>query len=279
MFVLYNAYQDTRIGIGGLSVVSCGHIFARKGRKIDRPAGRTNYLLFYVAKGKEHFFIDREVIAEEGAFVFFRPYEKQQHIYLENATGEFYYVHFEAPADFDLFGFESSVVYHSKPSTTICHIFEEIISELQKKQPAYERFCASKVYTLMAILERKTKKELSPQGKHLDKVSYVIQNMNMEYQINYTLEEYAKMCNISKFHFLRVFKDITGVSPLEYRNNIRLNHVKEQLKDTDVPLCEIAENAGYTSPSYFCEAFKKKFGMSPSQYRKTAEQKRLPITK
>ena len=269
--MIYNAYQDTNEGIGGLSVVSCGHIFAQKGRKIDRPSGRPDFLLFYVAKGKEHFFMDSEVIAEEGAFVFFRPFEKQKHIYLENITGEFYYIHFNAPADFDLFGFKSSVIYQSKPSTAICSIFEEIISELQKKQPAYERFCASKVYTLLALLERKSKKELSAQGKYFDKVSYVIQKMNMEYQINYTLEDYAKMCNVSKFHFLRIFKDITGVSPLEYRNNIRLDHVKEQLRDTNVPLNEIAESTGYTSPSYFCEAFKKRFGMSPSKYRKNEE--------
>jgi len=266
--MLYNAYQDTPNGIGGLSVVSCGHIFAQNGRKIDRPTGRPDFLLFYVAKGKEHFFLDSEVIAEEGSFVFFRPFEKQHHIYLENITGEFYYVHFNAPSDFDLFGFKSSVVYHSKPSTTVCSIFEEIISELQKKQHAYERFCASKIYTLFAILERKTKKELSAQGKHFDKVSYVIQKMNIDYKINYSLEDYAKMCNMSKFHFLRVFKDITGSSPLEYRNSIRLNYVKEQIVDTNIPINEIAENAGYTSNSYFCEAFKKRFAVSPSQYRK-----------
>ncbi len=265
--MIYNAYQDTHNGIGGVSVVSCGHIFAQKGRKIDRPAGRPDFLLFYVAKGREHFFLDREVIAEEGSFMFFRPFEKQQHVYLENKTGEFYFVHFNAPDDFDLFGFKSSVVYNAKQSTTICSIFEEIISELQKKQPAYERLCASKFFALLSILERKTKKESSAQGKHFDKISYIIQKMNIEYQMNYTLEDYAKMCNMSKFHFLRVFKEITGTSPLEYRNSIRLDHVKEEISDTNIPISEIAENTGYTSASYFCQAFKKRFGMSPNQYR------------
>ncbi len=265
--MIYNAYQDTHNGIGGISVVSCGHILAQNGRKIDRPTGRSDFLLFYVAKGKEHFFLDREVIAEEGSFVFFRPFEKQKHIYLENKPGEFYFIHFNAPNDFDLFGFKSSVVYNSKQSATICSIFEEIISELQKKQPAYERLCASKFFTLLSILERKTKKESSNQGKHFDKISYIIQKMNIDYQINYTLEDYAKMCNMSKFHFLRVFKEIAGTSPLEYRNNIRLDHVKEEIIDTNIPINEIAENTGFTSASYFCQAFKKRFGMSPNQYR------------
>ena len=266
--MIYNAYQDTNDGIGGVSIVSAGHIFAQKGRKIDCPSGRGDYLLFYVVKGKEHFFLDSEVVADEGSFIFFRPFEKQIHTYLENKTGEFYYVHFNAPADFDLFGFKSSFVYNSKPSTTVCSIFEEIISELQKKQPAYEKFCASKLFTLFSIFERKIKKELYTKVKHFDKISYIIQKMNIEYHVNDTLEDYATMCNMSKFHFLRVFKDITGVSPLEYRNNIRLEHVKDEIADTDVPISEIAENAGFTSASYFCEAFKKKFGVSPSLYRK-----------
>lgn len=265
----FSAYQDTKKGIAGVSVVSSGHIFAQKGRKIDRPSGRSDYLLFYIAKGREHFFLDNETIADAGSFIFFRPFEKQEHIYLENKTGEFYYVHFNAPPDFDLFGFKSSTIYDSKPSTTICDIFEEIISELQRKQPAYEKFCASKVFSLLSILERKTKKESSPQGRYFDKISFIIQKMNMEYQIDYNLEDYARMCNMSKFHFLRVFKDITGVSPLEYRNSIRLNHVKEQLRDTNIPISEIAKNAGYTSSSYFSDTFKKKIGISPSQYRKS----------
>lgn len=265
--MIYNAYQDTHNGIGGVSIVSCGHIFAQNGRKIDRPSGRSDFLLFYVVKGKEYFFLDREVIAEEGSFIFFRPFERQKHIYKEDRTGEFYFIHFNAPDNFDLFGFKSSFVYNAKPSRTVCDIFEEIISELQKKQPAYERFCVSKFFTLLSILERKTTLELSAQVKHFGEISYIIQKINMEYQANYSLEDYAKMCSLSKYHFLRVFKKITGTSPFEYRNAIRLDHAREQIIDTTIPINEIAEKSGFTSPSYFCQAFKKKFGLSPIKYR------------
>lgn len=266
--MIFNAYQDTNNGIAGVSVVSSGHIFAQKGRKIDRPNGRTDYLLFYIAKGKEHFFLEKESVGEAGSFIFFRPFEKQEHIYLENTTGEFYYVHFNAPEDFDLFGFQSSTVYHTKPSTKVRDLFEELISELQTKQPAYEMVCVSKLFYIMSLLIRKTEKELTLQGRYFDKISFVVQKMNQEYHQNDSLDDYAKMCNMSKFHFLRIFKEITGVSPLEYRNNIRLDHAKEQLLDTNIPINEIGRNAGYLSAAYFCDAFKSKIGMSPSQYRK-----------
>ena len=266
--MIFSAYQDTKVGISGVSVVSSGHIFAKRGREIDRPFGRDDFLLFYVAKGKEHFFLDAETVADEGSFIFFRPHEKQKHIYKEEKTGEFYYVHFNAPLDFDLFGFASSFVYNSKLSTSVCDLFEEIISELQRKQPAYEKICVSKLFTLLSVLERKTKKESSLQSRYFDKISFVIQKMNKEYEKNYTLDDYAKICNMSKFHFIRVFKDITGASPLEYRNTIRIEHVKEQLIDTNMSISEIAERSGYASASYFCDAFKKRMGVSPSDYRK-----------
>ena len=267
--MIFSAYQDTNNGIAGVSVVSSGHIFAQKGRKIDRPAGRSDFLLFYVAKGKEHFYLDKEIIADAGSFIFFRPFEKQKHIYLENKTGEFYYVHFNAPCDFDLFGFKSSTIYNSQPSTKVRDIFEEIISELQKKQPAYEMICVSKLYNIISLLIRKTEKESAHQGRYFDKISFVIQNMNKEYEKNYTLDEYAKMCNMSKFHFSRIFKNITGTSPLEYRNKIRLDHAKELLLDTNIPVSEIGGRVGYCSGTYFCDAFKAKIGIAPSEYRKS----------
>ena len=268
-FVIFSAYQNTDIGIGGVSVVSSGHIFAHNGRKIDRPSGRPDYLLLYIAKGKEHFFLDREIIAEEGSFIFFKPFEKQEHIYLENKTGEFYYIHFNATKDFDLFGFKSSFVYTATPAVKIRDMFEEIISELQTKQPAYERICVSKLFNIIALLYRETEKESAPQSRYFDRISFVIQKMNKDYQKNDTLDSYAKMCNMSKFHFLRVFKDITGASPLEYRNKIRLDHAKELLEDTTIPINEIANTVGYSSGTYFCDAFKAQNGVSPSIYRKS----------
>ena len=266
--MIFSAYQDTNIGIGGVSVVSSGHIFAQQGRQINRPFGRSDFLLFYIAQGKERFFLEKEVVADEGSFIFFRPFEKQVHIYEESCVGEFYYVHFNAPADFDLFGFKSSFVYSSKPSAKLCKIFEEIIKELQSKQPAYEKICVAKLFNIIALLNRKDEKESNPNGEYFNKISFVIQKMNNEYQSNDTLEDYANMCYMSKYHFLRVFKNIIGTSPLEYRNKIRLNHAKELLEDTTLSINEISLQLGYSSPMYFCVVFKEKIGVSPTQYRK-----------
>jgi AraC-like DNA-binding protein len=267
--MVYSAYQDTQAGISGVRIVSSGHIFAPRNRRIERPNGRNDYLLFYVAKGSEHMFLDRETVMEEGAFVIFRPHEKQIHVQKDHEISEFYYIHFQAPEGFDLFGFESSAVYSVVPGPQIHDLFEEVIEELQQKRPAYEKLCVAKLFQLLALLERKSTRETAPLGQYVDTISFVIQKMNKEYEKNYSLEEYAQMCCMGKFHFLRVFKAITGHSPIAYRNNIRIEHAKELLTDTDDLIDTISANVGYTSNVYFCDAFKEKVGMSPSQYRKT----------
>ena len=81
-------------------------------------------------------------------------------------------------------------------------------------------------------------------------------------------DDYAKLAKMSKFHFLRVFKEITGVSPVEYKNKVRIEHAKELLEDTNLGIGEIGISLGFSSSSYFCDAFKNKVGISPTQYRK-----------
>lgn len=265
--MIFNAYSDTTAGLLGISVESSGHIFAQYGRKISRPKGREDWLLFYIAKGSERFYLDREVDAPEGSFVFFKPHEKQEHVCTYEGTSEFYYVHFRAPEGFDLFGFESSTVYSAKPSTKVRDLFEEILDELQRKQVCYERICVTKLLDILGMLSRRAENPNNPQRRYADQISFVIQLMNREYDKNYSLEEYADMCKMSKFHFLRIFKETVGISPVEYRNKLRIEHAKDLLEDESIPIGEVGARVGYTSASYFCDAFKKKTGLSPAAYR------------
>ena len=266
--MIYNAYQETNKDLFGISIVSGGHIFAPQGRAISRPNGREDYLLFYVAKGSEHLYLDREVELTEGSFVIFRPHEKQIHVQRFQKVSEFYFVHFRAPKDFDLFGFESSVAYFTEASTRVIDLFEEIKGELQAKQSHYEELCVTKLLNILFLLKRRCERSSSPFKQYMDEISLAVQVMNREYEKNDSLEDYAKMCRMSKYHFLRIFKSVVGCTPIEYRNRIRLEHAKELLCDTSQTVGEIATTLGFSSNVYFSNVFKEKFGVSPSQYRK-----------
>lgn len=266
--MIWNAYSEEKQKSLGLTIRSCGHIFAKPGREVYRPLGRQDWLLFYVSKEHEVFYFDNPAIANEGSFVIFRPGEKQHHRYDGDKTAEFYYVHFTLDEGFT-FEFESSRIYEAEPSAKVCEIFESIISELQLKQPYYEELCTGKLVELFSLLLRKTESYDSNTSDDFGKIAFVVQHIHKNYNVSESLEVYAEMCSLSKFHFLRKFEEITGMTPISYKNKLRIAHAKEMLEDSAFSINEIGEAVGYSSASYFCDAFKKETGVSPREYRRT----------
>ena len=269
--MIFNAYSGGTEGLFGISLRSAGHIFAQEGRRISRPGGRSDWLLFYVAEGSEDFSLTGEERMQEGSFILFRPFERQEHTHRDTRTGEFYYIHFDAPEGFDPLGLCTSVIYHAPRNTAVRDLFECVIAELQTKQHAYGKLCAAKLLELLALLAREAADSHAQGGRHTGQIAGIVQLFNREYFENHPLEHYAALCHMSKFHFLRVFREVTGSTPVEYKNRIRMEHAEMLLSDLALPIQEIAAQLGYSSPAYFCEAFRKHFGTSPSQYRKNMQ--------
>ena len=125
--MIFNTYSEQNAVINGVTLISGGHIFAKNGREILRPKGREDWLLFYIAKGSETFYLDKKVTAEAGSFILFAPGEKQHHLYSGNSTAEFYYIHFNCDALPDQISLKSSVVYSLPPRRLYSDIFEDEI--------------------------------------------------------------------------------------------------------------------------------------------------------
>lgn len=266
--MIINAYAEQKETICDISLVSCGHIFAKPGREIYRPNGRQDWLLFYIAKESETFYIDGIKTGRSGSFILFSPGEKQHHIYSGSKTAEFYYIHFNChrlPEDITL---ETSKLYDLPLNRKVCDVFEEIIDETLRKQPFYEKLCIYKLLYILTLLDRGILCDNHPDKKNFERIAIAVQHMNLHYDSNFTLGDYANLCSMSKYHFLRVFEKIVGITPLNYRNNIRLEHAADLLLEKQLTVEEIYESLGYSSTSYFSSAFKQKYGLSPKQYQK-----------
>ncbi len=267
--MIFNAYADSKQSLRGILPISCGHIFAKEGRAIFRPAGRSDFLLFWSVSGEERFSLPGgDGVLRSGGFILFAPREPQCHQTLsENA--EFYYMHFTAPDDLlPEFQLKTSVIYEAPPCPEAARLFEEILSEMQLRQAYHEAVCVSLLCRLLALLCRKKTTERTVPPAYFDSVSYVVGVMGREYAENRSLDDYAAMVHMSKYHFCRTFQKITGVSPIAYRNHLRIEHAKELLRDTQKPISQIAREVGIDSPSYFHTFFQSHTGFSPGEYRK-----------
>jgi len=264
--MIFSAYAEQKEKVNSLTFVSCGHIFAKTGREINRPDGRDDWLLFYIAKESETFYLKDISTGKAGSFILFAPGEKQHHIYEGNKTAEFYYIHFKCDILPDNISLKTSQLYNLPFNRQVCDIFEEIIEETLKKLPFYEKICTYKLLHLLTSFEREVAHYNHPEKENFERIARAVQHMNRYYNSNYTLSDYAAMSNMSKYHFLRVFEQTVGSTPLEYRNNIRLEHAAYLLREEQLPVEEVGEITGYSSASYFSSAFKRKFGVSPKKY-------------
>ncbi len=92
--------------------------------------------------------------------------------------------------------------------------------------------------------------------------------MSRHYYENITLKQMAEFCGMSESHFSKRFKKGTGFGFKEYLNEVRMRNACGLLVHTGKSVTEIASLCGFMDSNYFGDAFKKKKGMSPRQYRK-----------
>lgn len=83
-----------------------------------------------------------------------------------------------------------------------------------------------------------------------------------------TLDELVKPLWCTKSHAIREFKAAFGITPYEYLLTRRFLAAKAMLKSTAMPISEIAESLSFYDVHYFSDCFKKRFGLTPTEYRK-----------
>lgn len=102
----------------------------------------------------------------------------------------------------------------------------------------------------------------------LDNINRVIDFFQENYSRQYSLDEVARLANFSPYYFIRIFKEYTGKSPYEFLLDIKLNEACRLLKEKNKSITEITHLCGFGNSSHFSTLFKRKVGVSPSEYRK-----------
>lgn len=258
--------------VRGLGVRTAGHIFARAGRRIDRPAGRQDWLLFYVTAGSETFFLPEGTrTAEPGDLVLFAPGQPQQHVCRHRGTAEFYYVHFVAEGDAAArLEFPATSALIRRPGgRSLAGLFQQILEELQQARPYCHELAAGLLEQIFLHLRRDRAEQTGAAGALPDRMSRILHEIHKTWREPLTLEQYAARFSLSKYHFSRMFREATGMSPIRYRNRLRLRWAAEMLEETGDPVADIAAESGFDSARSFSEAFRAAYGQSPSEYRKS----------
>jgi AraC family transcriptional regulator len=111
--------------------------------------------------------------------------------------------------------------------------------------------------------------ELSRAGPVDRRLRRAIEFMHDNYGRELALEEIASAAYLSEYHFARLFKQITGLTPHSYLANIRLERARKLLTETLLPINQIAVMVGYQSQSHFTKIFKAVTGITPGAFRES----------
>ncbi len=228
------------------------------------PRPRSAFSIFVSDVTAEYTFPDKKsLIARKGDLVYI-------------LAGEIYKVRFMGGGsdpdlftlNFKLYGEDGSelifadglTVYRNTVTQKLCDSARRlsdamVIEESQLKIQAY---FYELIFEICSALTEK--KEYCPirEGREL---------LGAEWNKNEKIGKYAALCGMSEGVFYSYFKKWTGLSPVEYRNSIRINAARSLLSNTDLKISEISIRCGFDDPYYFSRIFKKAVGLPPREYR------------
>ena len=105
----------------------------------------------------------------------------------------------------------------------------------------------------------------SSMPKKYKRLGSAITEMSEHLSKNEPVSYYAELCNMSEVNFRRLFREYTGMSPIDYRNDLRLQNARAMLQSGEYNVSEAAEGSGFSNLSFFIRLYKKKYGYTPKK--------------
>lgn len=176
-------------------------------------------------------------------------------------------------------GILSSLGIESEPQVFLCDCSQELeafagqLLALPKgtfDQLLYRQHLLCAILSVLAKNRRQTLEEESQAGKnpYIDKaLSYI----SCHFAEGALVGNMADYLGITRNYLFLLFKKYLGCSPSAYVIQFRLEQACQLLKQTESTLEEIASSCGYPEPAVFSKAFKRKYGVTPSKYRRIVQ--------
>lgn len=145
--------------------------------------------------------------------------------------------------------------------------FPTLLTELTRAcydvRPSYLKIQANFLNYLDAVMES---------AEDYSKEYYIIrrgvEQLALDWNKQEKISKYAEICGISQCYFNAMFRNWAGVSPVEYRNRLRVSHARSILQSGSVSIAETAALVGFDDPFYFSRIFKSITGISPQVYKR-----------
>ena len=173
---------------------------------------------------------------------------------------------------------KSTIAFPPEPLTnddSLNRLLLSLQKELLADEPGREIIMRALVEQMLvqilrqhSVARRSDELEISRVGLIDRRIRKSIELMHSQLEQNLSLKDLAAASYLSTFHFARLFKKITGVTPHNYLAAIRTQKAQLLLADHSLSINAIAAKVGYLSSSHFTKAFRGATGSTPREFRK-----------
>ena len=245
---------------------------------IDRPNGMKGYIMNLTVKGRGKIFSgDNEFIVEPGDLLLFPP-EAVHYYGRADDSNEWYHrwVYFRPRAywaDWLRWPHEVERVGHIKlADEQLANEFDSLLLNIEE---THKEIRPMSEQLAMNLLERLLIRcyEVSSLADHAPmdhRILEACQILSASLSAEVSIEELAEQVFLSPSRLAHLFREQVGVSIVRWREDQRIIRAKLLLQTTPLPVAVIGQQTGYDDQLYFSRVFKKRVGVSPSEYRKSS---------
>lgn len=151
------------------------------------------------------------------------------------------------------------------------HVFRELYESMDYMKPCFSRLKVLELLMLLSDIPRMNREKAYCSAQQVELIRHLRDHLVMEREHYVSLSQLAAEHDISVSHMQKLFKQIYGVPVYRYIKEYRLEQAAVELVQTGKLVTQIAQENGYDNASKFSESFKKRYGMTPSQYRINAK--------
>ncbi len=246
--------------IDNLTVTEIDFVISRiknKNWKIDGLTNKKFNILAFAVDGNAFYKVNGdELEIERGDILFFRKGQVHSATTVEDNPWSYYSIAFDLNCDVAI-----PVLSRAKSFYRYEKLLQRLYYEWTAKNNSYKIMCRSIMMELLCMIIRENS---LPRAGVIEEIkNYMIEN----YDKSLTVEELAHMAGVSKSHFYMLFKESTGMSAIQYHNQIKMNMARDILQSGDSNVTQTAQSLGYDDIYYFSRLFKKIIGISPSKFK------------
>jgi AraC-like DNA-binding protein len=237
----------------------------------NRDRNIKGYLFQYTLKGCGIFEADNEIYKVSPGQAFFVEIPGNEKYYCQEGFNEegwqILYIHFEGTAVkpyYDKIIQKTGKLLNLSESSSVIQYLLSFHEELAKGRKVQPFIGSEVVFHFLTLLCTKVAYN---EDNYSLKTRLAIEDMENNFAVIDGINAVADKLGISCSHFTREFTRETGINPIKYLTNIRIQNAMHLLQNTALSIKEIAVQCGFSCGNYFSKTFKKHTKLSPQEFR------------